>query len=61
MSKNNVNNTNDEFEFEKMMEERIKDNFSSPFAGDEKVDERLKEMNKKLPSWDLEPPFTFIK
>ena len=60
MSNNNINNTNDEFEFEKMMEERIKDNFSVSSA-DEIVDERLKEMNKKLPSWDLEPPFTFIK
>lgn len=24
-------------------------------------DERLKEMNKRLPSWSLEPPFSFLK
>ncbi len=49
-------------EFEEMMEQRIRDNFAAPHK--EKVDfsdERLKEMNKKLPSWSLEPPFTFLK
>ena len=25
------------------------------------TDERLKEMNKKLPSWNLEPPHSFLK
>ena len=24
-------------------------------------DERLKEMNKKLPTWNLEPPFSSLK
>ncbi len=24
-------------------------------------DEKLKEMNKKLPAWSLEPPFSFFK
>ena len=58
---NNKNN-NEEVEFEKMMEERIKGNFSSSASSSAKeVDARLKEMNKKLPSWNLEPPHTFIK
>lgn len=25
------------------------------------MDERLREMNKKLPEWSLEPPFSFLK
>ena len=25
------------------------------------MDERLREMNKKLPDWNLEPPFSFLK
>ena len=62
MSTNNVNNPNEELEFERMMEERIKDNFGSSASGAAKdVDARLKAMNKKLPSWNLEPPYTFIK
>lgn len=62
MSKNDVKNSNEELEFEKMMEKRIKDNFNSSGSNAEKeVNARLKEMNKKLPSWNLEPPHTFIK
>ncbi len=61
MSANNVNNPNEELEFEKMMEERIKDNFGSSSGAAKEADARLKEMNKKLPSWNLEPPYTFIK
>ncbi len=62
MSTNNDNNPNEELEFEKIMEERIKDNFgSSSSKASKDIDERLKEMNKKLPSWNLEPPYTFIK
>lgn len=62
MSTNDVKNSNEELEFEKMMEKRIKDNFNSSSSNAEKeVNARLKEMNKKLPSWNLEPPHTFIK
>ncbi len=63
MSTNNtVNNPGEELEFEKMMEERIKDNFGAASSASAKeVDARLKEMNKKLPSWNLEPPHTFLK
>jgi hypothetical protein len=53
--------TQDE-EFEKMMEERIRDNFATPQnKGVEVTDERLKEMSKKLPVWSLEPPYSFLK
>ena len=59
---NNVNNPNEELEFERMMEERIKDNFGAASSNAAKeTDARLKEMNKKLPSWNLEPPYTFLK
>lgn len=54
--------SNDDLEFEQMMEGKIKDNFGSASGGISQVnDERLKEMNKKLPSWNLEPPLTFLK
>jgi len=61
MSNDSTAQTQD-MEFEKMMEQRIRDNFAAPNA--EKVeisDERLKEMSKKLPSWSLEPPYSFLK
>ena len=54
-------NQNDELAFEKMMEEKLKNNFSSGAARENPNSERLKEMNKKLPSWNLEPPFNFLK
>ena len=50
------------------------DDFNEKVAGDLKnmekgagrsedsfMDERLREMNKKLPDWNLEPPFSFLK
>ncbi len=45
-----------------LLEKRIMENFGSTDTGTYDVsDERLKEMNKKLPSWSLEPPFSFLK
>ncbi len=54
---------NQELEFEALMQERLRDNFGTPVEDNsEKVtDERLKEMNKKLPSWNLEPPHQFLR
>lgn len=52
----------EDMEFEAMMEQRIQANFTD--AGQPKTDvsnEKLKEMNKKLPSWSLEPPYSFLK
>jgi hypothetical protein len=63
MSKENRTNSNDQdLDFEQMMEQRIRDNFAAPQKADSDFsDERLKEMNKKLPSWSLEPPYSFLK
>lgn len=45
-----------------LLEKRIQENFGSAGPeGDDVSDERLKEMNKKLPTWSLEPPFGFLK
>lgn len=49
-------------ELGEMLEQRIKENFGTDndFTYDVS-DERLKEMNKKLPAWSLEPPFSYLK
>ena len=45
-----------------LLEQRIQDNFGSSETGTYDVsDDRLREMNKKLPSWSLEPPFSYLK
>ena len=56
-------NKNDDLDFEAMISEKLADNFGSGkmTAAEEATEQRLKEMNKKLPSWNLEPPFTYIK
>ena len=49
-------------DFEAMMEARIRENFNTPAQnGVSASNERLREMNKKLPSWSLEPPYSFLK
>ena len=49
-------------DFEAMMEARIRENFNTPAqSGASASNERLREMSKKLPSWSLEPPFSFLK
>ena len=61
MSEENKTN-NGEMDFEQMLEERMQANFSD--AKKENADvsnERLKEMSKALPSWSLEPPYSFIR
>lgn len=59
---NKQTNQNQDMEFEQMMEQRIRDNFAAPTAANVEIsDERLKEMNKKLPNWSLEPPYSFLK
>jgi hypothetical protein len=51
-----------EMDFEQMMEQRIRENFAVDQQEVKDVsNERLREMNKKLPSWSLEPPFSFLK
>lgn len=49
-------------EFESMMEAKIRENFIEPApSGATASNDRLREMNKKLPSWSLEPPYSFLK
>lgn len=49
-------------ELGEMLEQRIQENFSSNESNTYDVsDERLREINKKLPNWSLEPPFSFLK
>lgn len=55
-------NKNEEMDFEQMMEQRMQTNFAGvDEANASASNERLKEMNKKLPSWSLEPPYSFIR
>ena len=58
---NEVKNTRND-EFEAMMEARIRENFKAPAqTGASASNDRLREMSKKLPSWSLEPPYSFLK
>lgn len=59
---NNIENEIQDEDFETMMQKRMEANFGAPVqTGVEITDERLKEMNKKLPEWSLEPPYSFIR
>lgn len=51
----------EEMDFEQMMEQRMQANFSNANKTADVSNERLKEMNKKLPAWSLEPPYNFIR
>ncbi|NMA18207.1 MAG: hypothetical protein GX939_05570 [Clostridiaceae bacterium] len=56
------NKQSQDLEFERMMEQRLRDTFNVSDGGSMEIaDERLKEMSKKLPSWSLEPPYSFLK
>ena len=59
MSNENMNN--DALDFEAMMEQRIQSNFATADTAVNISNERLNEMNKRLPSWSLEPPYSFLK
>ena len=52
-------NKKQDLDFEQMMKEKINTNFGANTNG--ATSERLKDVNKKLPSWNLEPPYNFIK
>lgn len=52
-------NKKQDLDFEQMMKEKINTNFGANTKG--ATSERLKDVNKKLPSWNLEPPYNFIK
>ena len=62
MTNENTNkNSQETMDFEAMMEQRIQSNFTAPGQKVDVSNERLKEMNQKLPSWSLEPPYSFLK
>ncbi len=49
-------------ELDDLLEQRIMENFAQQKSEIAKVsNEKLKEMNKKLPAWSLEPTFGFLK
>lgn len=59
---NNITPEVQDEDFETMMQRRLEANFGAPQqSGVEITDERLKEMNKKLPEWSLEPPYSFLR
>jgi len=60
MTNENVSNEA-AMDFETMMEQRIQSNFASGEGKADVSNDRLREMNKKLPSWSLEPPYSFLK
>jgi len=49
-----------ELDFEQLMQQRMNENFGTT-TEIAVVDDRLKEMNKRLPEWSLEPPYSFLK
>ncbi len=49
---------------EEMVNVQLNENMIDSFVQEEEIDpnaEKLKEMNKKLPKWSLEPPQGFLK
>lgn len=57
----NTQAENADMDFEEMMEQRIRNNFNAGNSATNFSDERLANMNKKLPDWDLVPPSNFLK
>ena len=57
-----MDNQNDfSAQFEEMFRQSIKQNMAENQKGYDVSDERLKEMNKRLPAWNLEPPYSSSK
>ena len=58
----NEQNFSMDTDFEALMEQRMQETFMDPsHTGESASNERLREMNKKLPQWSLEPPYSFLK
>ena len=52
----------DELDFETLMKQRLQENFgTAENGGMEFSNQKLSEIKKRLPDWDLEPPSTFLK
>ena len=51
-----------ELDIERLIEQRINAGFTAPQHDLEDIsDDRLKEFNKTLPDWSLEPPYSHLK
>ena len=51
-----------ELDIERLIEQRINAGFTAPQHDLEDIsDDRLKEFNKTLPDWSLEPPYSRFK
>ena len=63
MSKEQTNDSKqDDLDFEALMKKRMQENFGvSEEGGMEFSPQKLSEIKKRLPDWDLEPPATFLK
>jgi hypothetical protein len=55
-------------DLENSLEEKLRQNYSmqqdqaqQSNSESDMSNERLRDMNKKLPSWSLEPPYSFLK
>ncbi len=55
---NSQNDFNDQFD--QMFQQSIKQNMTENQKGYDVSDERLREMNKRLPAWNLEPPYSSL-
>lgn len=53
--------TQQDLDFENFTQGRLNKNYGGSSSSDTATKERLKDVNKKLPSWNLEPPYDFIK
>lgn len=53
--------TQQDLDFENFTQARLNKNYGGSSFSDTATKERLKDVNKKLPSWNLEPPYDFIK
>lgn len=53
--------TQQDLDFENFTQARLNKNYGGSNSSDTATKERLKDVNKKLPSWNLEPPYDFIK
>ncbi len=57
----NQNDFSAQFDFDKMFQQSVEKNIVENQKGYDVSDDRLKEMNKRLPAWNLEPPYSSLK
>lgn len=61
-NQNNFNAQNDfSAQFDQMFQQSLKQNMAENQKGYDVSDDRLREMNKRLPAWNLEPPYSSLK